>query len=83
MKVWPYINFLFANYLEIKISFISSDLCLSVFFDSYVNSFRLKYTSTVAQQWCNFKYIDNLLIKFVIANKLIIHNNESDKDIKI
>ena len=28
----------------------------------------------VTQQWCNFGYIDHLLIKFVIANKWIIHN---------
>ena len=46
-----------------------------------LHSFRLTYTLTVAQQWCNFEYIDHLLIKFVIANKLFVINKEKDKKI--
>ena len=46
-----------------------------------LHSFRLTCTLTVAQQWCNFEYIDHLLIKFVIANKLFVINKEKDKKI--
>ena len=46
-----------------------------------LHSFSLTYTLTVAQQWCNFEYIDHLLIKLVIANKLFVINKEKDKKI--
>ena len=69
-KSWMAIQ---SKFLEWKL-FNFSDPCLSVFFDWYSNSCRPKCALQVAQQWCNFEYIDHLLTKFVFANKLSIHS---------